>query len=41
MEVRSVVRSIAEGTDTVARAADDMATGSGELAPGRRRRARR
>jgi methyl-accepting chemotaxis protein len=30
--LRSVVRSIAEGTDTVARAADDMATGSGELA---------
>ena len=30
--LRSVVTSIAEGTDTVARAADDMATGSGELA---------
>ena len=30
--LRSVVTSIAAGTDTVARAADDMATGSGELA---------
>lgn len=30
--LRSVVTSIATGTDTVARAADDMATGSGELA---------
>jgi methyl-accepting chemotaxis protein len=30
--LRSVVSSISEGTDTVARAADDMATGSGELA---------
>jgi methyl-accepting chemotaxis protein len=30
--LRAVVTSIAQGTDTVARAADDMATGSGELA---------
>jgi methyl-accepting chemotaxis protein len=30
--LRCVVTSIAAGTDTVARAADDMATGSGELA---------
>ena len=30
--LRRVVTSIAEGTDTVAKTADDMATGSGELA---------